>query len=684
MSSRAVLAASVALFVFAVGAESASAIGWLPAVPASADSTCALLKQSTTVASTHDGTTIAAWEQRADCLTGPTRVMVAVRPPGAAFGAPQLLSDPTFEATAPKLASDAAGNVIAVWVENGSVRYSRRPVGGGFSAAATIAGAGPGAGAPEAALGVDTAVVAWTRAGNAEVAVKPAGSDTFGAPQTFLTPVQNAADVDVAVDEAGAAMLTWQTIGPVVDTLHAAASAPGGVFSELAPVFATTANVDAIRAPQVEIDAAGRATLVWTYFDSASSTDKVQTAERAPTGDFGAADTISNASVDSAPLGSLDLAIDAQGNAIAVWWAGTMQAAYKRAGGSFGPVIQNISAPNFVITTPQVAFDPSGRAVAVWLSPAGAIFGVQGAVLAKGATSFGPVAVHAQPSAGGDVLDGPTPIALDDQGNAVSVWRHALDTSPAPAIQPGFFRIESAALDTVAPALTVSIPSSGIQDVPVTVLAAAADRLSTPAITWSFGDGASATGARASHAFARGGTFTVTATATDGGANTTSVSGAITIPPIPATGPDPRLTINDLQVSPAAFRAATKGPSVKSGSLKPWTRVTYSLNVPAKVRFSFERPRAGRRAGSRCAKPAPSNRRGRACTRYVAVKGGFSRTRPRGADRFTFTGRLLGRRLAAGGYRLVAKASANGRSGAAARRTFRIVPRTGATGRRQP
>jgi hypothetical protein len=102
--------------------------------------------------------------------------------------------------------------------------------------------------------------------------------------------------------------------------------------------------------------------------------------------------------------------------------------------------------------------------------------------------------------------------------------------------------------------------------------------------------------------------------------------------------------------------------------------VTYSLSIPAKVTFSFERPRAGRRSGPRCAKPAPSNRRGKPCIRYVAVKGSFSRTRPRGADRFTFTGRLLGHALTAGSYRLVATASANGRSGAAARRTLRILP----------
>jgi hypothetical protein len=677
---RSLFVATISCALLAIGADGAGAVGFLPAVPATADSTCAFLRQSSTIASMPDGTTIAAWTQGDGACAGGTQVAVAVRPPNGDFGAPQLLSDPALIASDPKLAADPAGNVIAVWVEGGTIRYSLRPVGAGFSVPQTIPGAGPGAAAPAVAYRGDTAVVGWTRAlvgGDvaAEVAIKPPLSNAFGLPQSFNTPVAPAADVAVAVTASGAATLTWQTIGTVLDTLHAASRAPADAFVELPTVFTTTANNDAIRRPQVEMSPNGATTLLWTYFDSAGTTSKVLTADRPGGGNFGAVDTISNATVNSGPAGSIDLAVDGAGNAIAIWWATTMQASYKPAGGSFGPVIQNVSAPNFVITIPSVAFDAGGRAIAVWSSPGGPIFGVQGAVLAKGAAAFGPVGEHAQPAAGGDIIDGETPIALDDQGNAVSIWRHALDIdAAAPQIQPGFFRLESAALDTVAPVLAANIPSSGVQDVPINVSATATDRLSAITFTWNFGDGATATGATASHAFTKGGTYTVTATATDAAGNAASVSDKVTIPPIPATGPDPRLTINNLRVSPAAFRAASKGPSVKSGKLKPWTRVTYSLNIPATVRFSFERPRLGRRAGSRCAKPAPSNRRGKRCVRYVAVKGSFSRKRPAGGDRFTFTGRLNGHRLAAGKYRLVARASANGRVGKTAPRSFRILP----------
>jgi hypothetical protein len=253
------------------------------------------------------------------------------------------------------------------------------------------------------------------------------------------------------------------------------------------------------------------------------------------------------------------------------------------------------------------------------------------------------------------------------------MWRRRFDISPAAGFQPGF-RIESAYLDTVAPALSASIPSSGIQDVPVKVSASVTDRLSPVTITWDFGDGATAAGGSASHAYAKAGTYTVTATATDAAGNASSATGAIDIPPIPATGPDPRLAIDGLQIVPSAFRAALRGPSVKPANVKPWARVSYSVAIPAKMSFSFERPRFGRRSGAGCAKPAPSNRGNKRCVRYLPVKGSFTRTRPAGGDRFTFTGRLLGRRLKAGRYRLVARAGAGGRTGASARAAFQIQP----------
>ena len=517
----------------------------------------------------------------------------------------------------------------------------------------------------------------------AQVAIKPVGSSTFGGQQTFATPTETAKDVAVAITATGAAIVTWQTIGPVLDTIRAAVRDAGGVFVPITPIFTTAVDLDNVAAPQVELDGAGRATLLWSYFNSGSSIHIVQSATRGTTGDFTTPETLSDPTIDSAPLGSLDLAVAGDGRAVAVWWAGTMQAEIRPAGGVFGAILPNISTPNFVITRPNVAFAPGGRAIANWLSPGGLFFEVQSAILENGAATFGaPIVAQSVVGAFGETIDGATPIAVDDQGNGVTMWRRKFDNSPDPGLQPAF-RIDAARLDAVAPAFTsVSIPNSGRIGTPVQFSATATDRLSTPVLTWSFGDGDTATGGTPSHTYTRAGTFTVSVTATDAVGNASVATDTIVIPPGSGAGGDGAgaglvagLDVTGLRLSRKVFRAATKGGSVKpsAAAAKFWTRVTYTVSKASRVRFSFERPHFGRRVGTRCAKPTAGNRSRKSCIRYVAVKGSFSRKRPKGGDRFTFTGRLLGKRLARGRYRIVATPfnDAGGR-GTSGRALFRI------------
>jgi len=57
----------------------------------------------------------------------------------------------------------------------------------------------------------------------------------------------------------------------------------------------------------------------------------------------------------------------------------------------------------------------------------------------------------------------------------------------------------------------------------------------------------------------------------------------------------------------------------------------------------------------------------------MRVRGSFTRRRPAGRDRFRFTGRLAGRALKSGTYRLVATPIDNGRTGRPTRARFRIA-----------
>ena len=81
-----------------------------------------------------------------------------------------------------------------------------------------------------------------------------------------------------------------------------------------------------------------------------------------------------------------------------------------------------------------------------------------------------------------------------------------------------------------------------------------------------------------------------------------------------------------------------------------------------------------RRVGRTCKKPSRRNRHKRRCKRFVRVRGSFTHRGAAGANSFHFSGRVGGRKLAPGRYRLVGvPRDASGKAGAAVRAKFRII-----------
>jgi hypothetical protein len=132
------------------------------------------------------------------------------------------------------------------------------------------------------------------------------------------------------------------------------------------------------------------------------------------------------------------------------------------------------------------------------------------------------------------------------------------------------------------------------------------------------------------------------------------------------------------QISPSVFPAAPSGPSALAGKRRRYgTKVSFKLNEAATVRFTVTQRTKGRRVkrGKKtvCVKPTKKNRKRKACTRVVTLKGSFSRTGAAGKNSFHFTGRLNGRKLKPGRYRLVATPTAGGKRGKPTSSGFRIV-----------
>ena len=136
----------------------------------------------------------------------------------------------------------------------------------------------------------------------------------------------------------------------------------------------------------------------------------------------------------------------------------------------------------------------------------------------------------------------------------------------------------------------------------------------------------------------------------------------------------PASSITRLAVSPNGFRAALRG--ARSGkNTGAW--ISFKLSSSAYVIFTFERALPGREVKGRCVAPAP-RMRGRSCTRSVAVAGELrypgSGLAAAGSVSFRFGGRVAGKVLVPGAYRLNAVAiNSTGATSKIARSNFRIT-----------
>ena len=134
-------------------------------------------------------------------------------------------------------------------------------------------------------------------------------------------------------------------------------------------------------------------------------------------------------------------------------------------------------------------------------------------------------------------------------------------------------------------------------------------------------------------------------------------------------------TLGGLTFSRTSFRAARSGASASARRKPVGTKVSFSLSEASRVNFSVERAVAGRRVNGRCVKPKRSNRGKRSCTRWVTVRGSFGVPGKVGQNAFSFRGRVGGKSLKPGSYRLTGRATdPAGNASSLRRRSFEIIP----------
>jgi hypothetical protein len=103
--------------------------------------------------------------------------------------------------------------------------------------------------------------------------------------------------------------------------------------------------------------------------------------------------------------------------------------------------------------------------------------------------------------------------------------------------------------------------------------------------------------------------------------------------------------------------------------------VSFTLSEPGAVRFTVERPGKGRKVSGRCVKQRAANRRRPACKLWSALKGSAARAGLKGANRVTFRGRMGGKTLKPGSYRLIVRVTDAAKNASKPKALpFRIVP----------
>jgi hypothetical protein len=194
------------------------------------------------------------------------------------------------------------------------------------------------------------------------------------------------------------------------------------VAAHASPTFLTAINIsDAGQdagEPQVAVDANGNSLMVWSRFDGTNY--RIQAQFRAADGTFGPIATISQSGRDTFEP---QVAFDPSGNAIAVWtqWEGAhsrTHAAFRPAGGSFASS-QAISPSGQSASGPQISIDSTGKAVAVWYRFDGTFDRVQAAVRPPNG-SFGAATTLSMP--GVEAYDPQVAAGPDADANTVAVW----------------------------------------------------------------------------------------------------------------------------------------------------------------------------------------------------------------------------------------------------------------------
>jgi hypothetical protein len=358
------------------------------------------------------------------------------------WGTAQLIESQAGSAGAPQIGMDASGSAIAVWTQSDGSAGRTDIWANHFSAgsgtwgiAQSIGNQAGSAGSPQiVAHASGNAIVVWRQSngsvdsGDIWANRFTAASGTWATAQLIESQAGTASSPQIAVDASGNAVAVWgqyDRLGNRYDISANRFSAASGTWGTAQFIGRAGSVFDAVGiptstspSPSIGVDASGNAIVVWRLVD-ALAYDISANRFNAASGTWGTAQLIESQG-DS--VGPPRVAIDASGNAIAVWnqsILGLQANRYSATSGTWGTA-QSIGHGASGLFSPSIAMDASGNAVVAWREDDARfqthVISVNRFTIVSGTWGT------AQTIGGAGRAFDPPSIAVDTSGNAIAVW----------------------------------------------------------------------------------------------------------------------------------------------------------------------------------------------------------------------------------------------------------------------
>ena len=262
---------------------------------------------------------------------------------------------------------DAAGDATAVWEEKGAevrIDAASKPAGGKWQAPVAVSAEGGNANEPRLAVdAAGDAVAVWERFEGEEIieaASRPASSGAWGKPVALTKPEGGKgepAGQQVAIDSHGDAVVVWSRMNAAAHEVVEATEGRAATSAWQPPTSLSGPGEKLEEQPQVAVNGQGSAVVVWERLHGGS--EVVEAAAGLATS--GSWQTPVQLSAAGEPAREQQVALDAQGNAAAVWsrFDGTSYIAEAAGYDAAGPLLSALTTPATGTVGQSLAFSTS-------------------------------------------------------------------------------------------------------------------------------------------------------------------------------------------------------------------------------------------------------------------------------------------------------------------------------------